>query len=106
MEWSTLLSQSKFSQKVLAFGFGCGRIQIEREMEMCEYVSFVASTEGSLEIYAAPDFDGHGEARAGWKIKDGGFWLQNVLAAFPIFKRTTCRELGVRRLEHMCGPFT
>ena len=38
---------------------------------MCEYVSFVASTEGSLEIYAAPDFDSHGEARAGWKIKDG-----------------------------------
>ena len=38
---------------------------------MCEYVSFVASTEGSLEIYAAPDFDSHGAARAGWKIRDG-----------------------------------
>ena len=38
---------------------------------MCEYVSFVASTEGSLEIYVAPGFDSHGEARAGWKIKDG-----------------------------------
>ena len=38
---------------------------------MCEYVSFVASTEGSLEIYAAPGLKSHGWARAGWGIKGG-----------------------------------
>ena len=38
---------------------------------MCEYVSFVATTEGSLEIYVAPGLDSHGSARAGWKIRDG-----------------------------------
>ena len=38
---------------------------------MCEYVSFVATTEGSLEIYVAPGLDSHGEARAGWNIRDG-----------------------------------
>jgi hypothetical protein len=38
---------------------------------MCEYVSFIASTEGSLQIYAAPGLDSHGEARAGWKIVGG-----------------------------------
>ena len=38
---------------------------------MCEYVSFVATTEGSLEIYAAPGLTNHGAARAGWKIRDG-----------------------------------
>ena len=38
---------------------------------MCEYISFVASTEGPLEIYAAPGLNSHGEARAGWGIKGG-----------------------------------
>jgi hypothetical protein len=38
---------------------------------MCQFASFVASTEGSLEIYAAPGLNSHGEARAGWGIKDG-----------------------------------
>jgi hypothetical protein len=38
---------------------------------MCEYISFVASTEGALEIYAAPGLNSHGEARAGWGIKGG-----------------------------------
>ena len=38
---------------------------------MCEYVSFVATTEGSLEIYAAPYLNSHGWARAGWGIKGG-----------------------------------
>ena len=38
---------------------------------MCEYISFLASTEGSLQIYAAPNLNSHGEARAGWKIKGG-----------------------------------
>jgi hypothetical protein len=38
---------------------------------MCQYISFVASTEGPLEIYAAPGLNSHGEARAGWGIKDG-----------------------------------
>jgi hypothetical protein len=38
---------------------------------MCQYISFVASTEGSLEIYAAPGLDSHGEARLGWGIVGG-----------------------------------
>ena len=38
---------------------------------MCEYISFLATTEGSLEIYAAPGLKSHGAARAGWKIKGG-----------------------------------
>jgi hypothetical protein len=38
---------------------------------MCEYVSFLASTEGSLQIYAAPDLNSHGSARAGWGIVGG-----------------------------------
>jgi hypothetical protein len=38
---------------------------------MCQYISFVASTEGALEIYAAPGLNSHGAARAGWGIKDG-----------------------------------
>jgi hypothetical protein len=38
---------------------------------MCQFASFVASTEGSLEIYAAPGLNSHGEARAGWGIKGG-----------------------------------
>ena len=38
---------------------------------MCEYVSVVATTEGPLNIYAAPGFTSHGDARAGWKIKGG-----------------------------------
>ena len=51
---------------------GCGRIQIERLVKkVCEYISFLATTEGSLEIYAAPGLDSHGAARAGWKITGG-----------------------------------
>jgi hypothetical protein len=38
---------------------------------MCQYISFVASTEGSLEIYVAPGLDSHGEARLGWGIVGG-----------------------------------
>ena len=38
---------------------------------MCEYISFVASTEGALEIYAAPGLNSHGEARLGWGVVGG-----------------------------------
>jgi hypothetical protein len=38
---------------------------------MCERISFIATTEGSLQIYACPGLDSHGSARAGWGITGG-----------------------------------
>ena len=38
---------------------------------MCEYISVVATVDGPLQFYAAPDLDSHGNARAGWKITGG-----------------------------------
>ena len=38
---------------------------------MCEYISVVATTEGPLNLYAAPGLNSHGDARAGWKITGG-----------------------------------
>jgi hypothetical protein len=38
---------------------------------MCEYVSVIATTEGSLQLYASPGLKSHGDARVGWNIKEG-----------------------------------
>ena len=39
---------------------------------MCQRISVVGTTEGkSIQFYAAPHLSSHGDARAGWKIKDG-----------------------------------
>jgi hypothetical protein len=38
---------------------------------MCDFVSVIATTEGSLQLYAAPGLKSHGDARVGWSIKEG-----------------------------------
>ena len=38
---------------------------------MCEYVSFVCTTEGPLSIYVSPTMTSHGDARLGWKLTGG-----------------------------------
>ena len=38
---------------------------------MCKYVSVVATVEGDLEIFGAPNLDSHGDAREGWCIRGG-----------------------------------
>jgi hypothetical protein len=39
---------------------------------MCDYISFVVTTSGPLQIYAAPGLSSHGNARAGWNLTDPG----------------------------------
>jgi hypothetical protein len=38
---------------------------------MCDFISVIATTEGSLQLYAAPGLCTHGDARVGWNIKEG-----------------------------------
>jgi hypothetical protein len=38
---------------------------------MCDFVSVIASTEGSLQLYASPGLKSHGDARVGWNIVGG-----------------------------------
>ena len=38
---------------------------------MCDYVSFICSTDGPLHIYADPKLSSHGDARLGWGITGG-----------------------------------
>ena len=44
---------------------------------MSHYLSFLVTTEGPLQIYAAPGLCSHGDARAGWKIQGEaeGEWI-------------------------------
>ena len=44
---------------------------IALESSMSEFASVLATTDGPLQLYAAPGIDSHGNARAGWDIKDG-----------------------------------
>jgi hypothetical protein len=38
---------------------------------MCDFVSVIATTEGSLQLYASPGLKSYGDARVGWNIVGG-----------------------------------